>query len=285
MQNAELVIVQDAYHPTETGQLAHVLLPAAQWAEREGTMTNSERRISLLERSCDPAGEARPDWQILAALAKRLGFEEAFNWPNSEAVFEEYKGLTIGRDTDIGGVSYKRLRKETVQWPCPTADHPGTPRLYADGKFPNEDGRAWFCLPQFLPIAEEPDTEFPLVLTTGRLRDQWHTMTRTGHIPALLKVESRPFLELHPDDAATLGVADGQLLQVRSRRGMTTLPASLTNKIRPGTVFAPFHWGTLFHEGGTLNDLTNSAADPSSKQPELKACAVEVRGVSAERIA
>lgn len=277
LQKAELVVVQDAYHPTETGQLAHVLLPAAQWAEREGVMTNSERRISLIERGADLPGEARPDWQIFAAFAQKFGFAEGFNWPDSEAVFEEFKGLTVGRDLDMGGVSYKRLRRESLQWPCPTPEHPGTPRLYADGRFPTAEGRAHFSLPEIRPVAEPPTAEFPFILTTGRIRDQWHTMTRTGHIPGLLKVERSPFLEINPADAALLAAQSGDLLEVRSRRGVMILPVVVTDKIRPGTVFAPFHWGRLFTENGVCNDLTTSAFDPISKEPELKACAVSLR--------
>lgn len=277
LQRAELVIVQDAYFPTETGQMAHVLLPAAQWAEREGTMTNSERRVSLLERSCDPPGEARPDWQILAEFAEKMNFGEAFNWLDSEEVFEEYKQLTRGRDLDMSGLSYSRLRNESLQWPCPTPDHPGTPRLYINRKFQTQDERAIFALPEYRPIAEQPDNEFPFVLTTGRVRDQWHSMSRTGYIAALLKVESQPFLEIHPLDAEKIGVTAGQLIEVRSRRGKAVLKANLTDKIRPGAVFAPFHWGTLFQETGVVNDLTNPAADPIAKEPELKACAVTLK--------
>lgn len=279
MQNAELVVVQDAYFPTESGQLAHILLPAAQWAEREGVMTNSERRISLLERGADPIGEARPDWQIFADFAGRMGFEEGFSWENSEAVFEEFKALTVGRDLDISGVSYARLRTESLQWPCPSSDHPGTVRLYEDRKFHTADGKAKFGAPEQRPLAEPPTEEFPMVLTTGRLRDQWHTMTRTGHIGALLKVNREPFIAIHPNDAESLSIQEGQSVEVRSQRGRAVLKANITDKIRPGVLFAPFHWGMVFvgGEGGACNDLTTSAFDPISKEPELKACAVALK--------
>ena len=161
--------------------MAHVLLPAAQWAEREGVITNSERRLSLLERASDPVGESRADWQILADFGRKMGFGEAFSWPNSEAVFEEFKQFTAGRDLDISGITYTRLRQTTLQWPCPTLTHPGTPRLYQDGQFQTPDYHARFGLGEMQEVAEPPDQIYPFILTTGRVRDQWHTMTRTGH--------------------------------------------------------------------------------------------------------
>lgn len=285
LAKAELVIVQDAYFPTETGQMAHLLLPAAQWAERQGVMTNSERRVSLLEQAADPPGEARPDWQIFAAFAGTMGFGAAFDWPDSQAVFEEFKGLTRGRDLDMTGMTYSRLRQASLQWPCPSEDHPGTARLYTDRQFATPDGRANFAVVRQAALAEPVDPEFPFVLTTGRVRDQWHTMSRTGHIPTLLKVEAKPFLEIHPADALKLDLKEGQLVRIRSRRGSMEVPAVLTEKIRPGIVFVPFHWGTLFQEGqtegqGVCNDLTISDFDRVSRQPELKACAVALQPVS-----
>ena len=277
VQKAELVVVQDAYSPTESGQLAHLLLPAAQWAEREGVMTNSERRVSLVEKAVEPPGEARPDWQIFADFAHHMGFEQGFNWPDSAAVFEEFKGLTKGRDLDMTGMSYSRLKETSLQWPCPAEDHPGTSRLYTDGQFQTSDGRARFAPLEDSQVAEPTDPQYPFVLTTGRVRDQWHTMTRTGHIPTLLKVEGQPFIELHPDDAKKLEVTADQPVEVRSRRGRAVFKAVITDKIRPGTVFVPFHWGKLFQsdpQAGVCNDLTTGAFDPISKQPELKACAV-----------
>ncbi|HEX2909191.1 MAG TPA: nitrate reductase [Chloroflexia bacterium] len=286
---ADLVVVQDAYFPTESGQYAHVLLPAAQWAEREGVMTNSERRVSLVERGADPVGEARPDWQIFAAFARQMGFGEAFAWPNSEAVFEEFKELTMGRALDMTGLSYARLREGSLQWPCPDKSHPGTPRLYADFRFATLDGRAQFAPVSEAGLAEAPDTKYPFILTTGRVRDQWHTMTRTGHIASLLKVEGQPFVEIHSRDAALLKVQEGSPVELRSRRGRAVFKAVITEKIRPGTVFTPFHWGKLFQadpDAGVCNDLTIMDCDPLSKQPELKACAVALAPlVAAPRLA
>ena len=278
LSKAELVVVQDAFFPTESGEYAHLLLPAAQWAEREGVMTNSERRLSLVERGADPPGEARPDWQIFAAFAQTMGFS-GFDWLESREIFEEFKQLTRGRDLDMTGISYERLRSQSLQWPCPAPDHPGTPRLYQEKKFATPDGRARFGAVEFRPVAEPTDAEYPFLLTTGRVRDQWHTMSRTGHIPALLKVEAAPFLEINPEDAALLGLEEGQPVEVRSRRGQMALAARLNPAIRPGVVFSPFHWGKLFlkQPGGVCNDLTTPVYDPISKEPELKACAVSLK--------
>jgi ferredoxin-nitrate reductase len=277
LERAELVIVQDAYHPTETSQLADIVLPAAQWAERTGTMTNSERRITLLEQALAPPGEARPDWAIFAAVGRRL-FGSPFAFADAEAVFEEYKRCTRGRPTDIGGLSYARLRREPgVQWPCPTPDHPGTSRLYLDRRFATPDGRARFAALPYAPPAETPEGAYPLALLTGRVRDQWHTMTRTGKIAALQRTCPAPYVELHVAEAAALGIAPGDPVEVRSRRGRLIAPARPSLTLRPGVVFVPMHWGALQDWPAEVNALVHRACDPRSHQPELKHCAVGVR--------
>jgi anaerobic selenocysteine-containing dehydrogenase len=277
LARAELVIVQDAYHPTETTALADVLLPAAQWSEREGTLTNSERRISLLEQVASPPGEALPDWQIICRIAAALGHEAAFDYACAEEIFAEYRELTRGRDLDITGVDYARLRREAgVQWPCPDGAASGQERLYLDRCFPTPDGRARFHVPRDEAGADEVNAEFPLVLTTGRVKDQWHTRTRTGKVPKLNKTEPRPYLEVHPEDAGILRLRNGQAVRVVSRRGTAELPARVTSSVRPGTVFAPFHWGALFDERTSINRATTEAFDPRSKQPELKFAAVRL---------
>ena len=283
LARAELVVVQDAYHPTETSEYADLVLPAAQWAERSGTMTNSERRLSLLEQAVLPPGEAWPDWAIFAAVGRRLGFGAAFDFATPAAVFDEYVRCTRGRPTDVGGLSHARLRWQgPIQWPCPSPDHPGTPRLYADGRFATPDGRARFGAVSYAAPAEPTDAAYPFVLTTGRVRDQWHTMTRTGKIPTLLRTCPAPFVELHPDDAAALGVAAGEAVEVRSRRGAIVVPARPTDRIRPGTVFVPMHWGSLQDaQAAPVNLLLHRARDPISLQPELKHCAVALRRVAA----
>jgi anaerobic selenocysteine-containing dehydrogenase len=274
---ADLVIVQDAYHPTETTQVADVVLPAAQWSERDGTMTNSERRICLLERAGNPPGEALPDWQIFCRVAQALGFDDAFRYENAEAVFREYRALTRGRDLDITGVDYARLRAAGgVQWPYAAGTLTGAERLFADGVFATPDGRARFIVPEYRAPADEVTAEYPMVLLTGRVKDQWHTRTRTGKIAKLNKSVPAPYLEMHEQDARALGIRHGRTVRVRSRRGAIDLPAHVGTSIRPGAVFTPFHWGALWHERSVANLATSEAFDPRSKEPELKFAAVRV---------
>jgi len=278
LNRAELVIVQDLYSLTDTALFADVLLPAAGFGEKEGTMTNSERRISYIAKAVNPPGESLPDWEILTRFAHKMGFAEFFPYEKAEDVFEEYKQLTRGRDMDITGITYQRLQTEgPIQWPCPAETHPGTPRLYTEGKFHTENGRARFIPVRFIPPAELPDSEFPLVLTTGRLRDQWHTMTKTGKIETLLLHDPVPMLEINPKDSLKLGVKDGDLVVVESRRGEATIQAIVTDRVKEGTVFLPFHWGKLLANKGRANLMTVEALDPFSKQPEFKACAVRIR--------
>ena len=290
LQRAELVVVQDAYYPTETGRIADVLLPAAQWSERPGTMTNSERRICLLEQIGEAPGTALPDWQIICRVAEALGHGDDFDYADTEAIFDEYRELTRGRDLDITGVSYDVLRQSAggVQWPHPegavlgaAAEEPSSPRLFGDGRFPTPDGRARFHAPGYRKPAEILSDEYPLALLTGRVKDQWHTMTRTGKVPKLMRSEHEPFLEMHPDDAGHLGVADRQLVLVTSRRGSLQLRARVTDAIRSGAVFAPFHWGELWNRHAVTNAATSEATDARSKQPELKFAAVRVEPVAA----
>lgn len=295
LRACELVIVQDAYHPTETGALAHMLLPAAGWPEKDGTMTNSERRVSLVQRALQPPGDALPDWEIFARVGRALGHEAAFAWPDAAAVYDEFAALTAGRLCDQSGLSHERLRRGgALQWPCPARrtgdEHAGTARLYGPRRFPTADGRARLVATPHSDPVDAPDERFPLVLTTGRVAGQWHTMTRTGKSPALLAEEPAPFLELHPDDAAAAGVGDGQMVLVRSRRGSAHLLARYSDRVGAGVVFAPFHWGDLNLDAGhrPVNAVTSPALDPTSRQPELKACAVRVEplpsdGPGAER--
>ncbi len=417
LRQAELVVVQDAYHPTETSRFADIVLPAAQWGERDGVMTNSERRITYLPKLVEPPGEALPDWQIGVRLARALGAGHAFPYDSAEAVFEEFKRLTRGRPADITGVSYARLRSEgPLQWPCPegagadapaaaasapaasapvgtppgepsqlgpgsagpaalsattpgrraeaaagratalssrlsgdpgrgrapgeavamgagsaerAADrapedavrapgtsagiradgrppaigegaggggeegagqstgrpaaapgsrsrHPGTARLYQDRRFATPDGRARFVVSEHAAPHEEVSTAYPLILTTGRLKNQWHTMTRTGKVEALLKGAREPFLEMNAADAARLGIRDAAFVEVASRRGKAVVQVRVTEEIAPGTCFMPFHWGRESGHYKAANNLTVRAFDPVSKEPELKFCAVRV---------
>jgi ferredoxin-nitrate reductase len=284
LRQAELVVVQDAYHPTDTTRFADVLLPAAQWPEKEGVMTNSERTLTYLSRLADPPGEALPDWEILTRCAHALGFAEAFPFTCAADVFEEFKRLTAGRMMDITGVSYARLQRQPVQWPCPAPDHPGTPRLYSDRRFPTPDGRAHFIAVDHADPVERPSRDYPLTLTTGRVKNQWHTMTRTGKVENLLKSCREPFVELHPQDAKRSGVQDGDFVELTSRRGKLVAQARVTAEIAVGTCFVPFHWGrgTGFYK--CVNNLTLDAFDPASKEPELKAAAVRVKRLESVQI-
>jgi ferredoxin-nitrate reductase len=277
LRRADLVVVQDAYYPTETGTLAHLVLPAAQWPEKDGTMTNSERRVTLVRAAIDPPGEALADWRIFAKVGTAMGFGPHFDWPSAAAVYDEFVAQTAGRPCDQAGISHARLRAEgSLQWPCPDATHPGTPRLYAEGVFATPDGRARLAATPHGDNPDAPDEEFPLVLTSGRIASQWHTMTRTGKSPTLMAAEPVPFVELHPDDARRAGVAEGDRVRLVSRRGVVILKARIDATLPEGVAFAPFHWGALHAPvgAGTVNDLTHHETDPTSRQPGLKFCAV-----------
>ena len=277
LSRAEIVVVQDAYEDTETARFAHVLLPAAQWSERDGTMTNAERRVCYLEQATEPPGEALPDWQIFCRLAEKLGYGERFAYANAEAIFEELKRATAGRDLDMTGMTYERLgHANGLQWPMPQGRSGGATRLYTHGEFPTETGRARFSLVGQTAVAEPVTADFPFVLTTGRVKEHWHTRTRTGKVAKLVNAGSKPFVEVHPEDAGELGVREGTLLRIESKRGAVKLPARLTRDIRRGTLFAPFHWGETWSPDTAVNLLTVADYDPISKEPELKHCAVRV---------
>ena len=299
LEQAELVIAQDAFLGTETNEYADVLLPASLWTESDGVMINSERNLTLFQQALDPVGQALPDWQIIARIACEMGYADAFTYTCAEDVFEEIKQFWNPKTGyDLRGVTYERLRKNSIQWPCPPGSdqdrHPirylndgvsqqllvrddgSTPRL----AFPTASGRAsFFARPHMLP-AEMPDDDYPFLLNTGRLAHQWHTMTKTGKVAKLNKLNPGPFVEMHPDDAARFGIADKDAIEVASRRGRAVLPALVTDRVRPGNCFAPFHWNDAFGEYLTINAVTNDAIDPASQQPEFKACAVTLTKVA-----
>ncbi len=278
LRQAELVIVQDAYHPTETTRLADVLLPAAQWPEKDGVMTSSERRLTYLPKLAEPPGEALPDAVIIARLAAELGFKSAFDHAGAAGVFEEFVALTSGRPCDYSGASHARLAAEgPLQWPVPSPAHGGTERLYTDGRFPTPDGRAGFVPAEHAEPLEPADARFPLILTTGRVRDHWHTLTRTGNAPALIRRTPEPVLEVSTRDAREIGLQDGEFAEVTSRRGKAVAQCRVSDTIRAGTCFLPFHWGRRLGFYKSANNLTLSGRDPLSRQPELKACAVHLR--------
>ena len=280
LRQAELVVVQDAYHPTATSRLAHVILPAAQWSEKEGVMTNSERRVSYMPKLAEPPGEALPDWRILTLFARQLDFSEAFPYDSAEEIFSEFAALTENTVCDCSGMSYARLKNEgPLQWPCPRSDHAGTERLYEDAYFSTPDGRANLIPVDHAEPFEITDDDYPLVLTTGRVKHHWHTMTRTGKNEALRRSAPEPILEIHRADARQFGIQDADFVEVVSRRGKVMVQARVTEEIALGSCFLPFHWGREHGFFKAANNLTITARDPVSHQPELKACAIRVRKV------
>ncbi|MFG2148386.1 molybdopterin-dependent oxidoreductase [Streptomyces sp. NPDC048696] len=283
LEAAEFVVAQDAFAETETTAYADVVLPAALWTEAEGVLVNSERNLTLARRAVDPPGEALPDWQIIARVARAMGYEEAFAYADAEEIFEEIKRAhNPVTGYDLRGISYERLRSTPVQWPAANAGEPDrNPIRYVDGKgggpeFPTASGRAVFHARPHVPAAEMPDDAFPFVLNTGRLPHQWHTLTKTGKVNKLNRLNPAPFVEMHPQDAEALGIADGDSVEVASRRGRAVLPAVLTDRVRPGCCFAPFHWSDLFGEYLSVNAVTSDAVDPVSLQPGFKMCAVSL---------
>jgi sulfite reductase (NADPH) flavoprotein alpha-component len=284
LEAAELVIAQDAYVSTATNQYADIVLPAALWAESEGVMVNSERTLTLLQQSIAPIGQACPDWQLICQVAEHLGFGEHFRYDTSEQIFDEIRRFANPKTGyDLRGVSYARLRTAPVQWPCPPDGDTRNPIRYIDGgllKFPTPSGRAVFHARPHMDARELPDDDFPLVLNTGRLQHQWHTMTKTGRVDKLNKLDSAPFVEIHPSDAVHFDIVDGQLVELTTRRGRTVVAAVVTDRVRPGNCFVPFHWNDEHGEYLTVNALTNDAVDADSLQPEFKVCAVRLRPVA-----
>jgi len=268
----DFLVVQDLFMH-ETAEHADVFLPAAAFAEKEGTFTNSERRVQRVRKAIDPPDLARPDWWIAAELAKRVAARvgiavgRQFDFSGAPEIFDEMARLT----PFLGGMSHARLDREGgLQWPCPTADHPGTPYLYADD-FPL--GRARFVpATQTVAAAELPDLEYPFLLNTGRLLYHWHGGTMTRRVEGLMELAPRLEVAIHPSDARRLGVDTGAVVRVRSRRGELTGYARVTEAVRAGAVFVPF----VKLGESAANFLTNSAFDPGSRIPEYKVCAVQI---------
>ena len=280
-----MVVLSEAYAGSETAAYAHLLLPAAQWSEKQGTMTNSERRVTLAPAFRQPPGEARPDWQVFAELGRRLGHGAQFPPCTAADVFAEFVALTAGRVCDLSGMSHGLLAQAgPQQWPFPAGSDPTTcsKRLYGDHRFATPSGRARFLCDPPLGLGEPPCEAFPLVLTVGRYLGHWHTMTRTGKVPRLNAMHPEALLEVHPSDAQRYGVDDGAWAQVSSRRGSVAARVQITDRIRPGTLFLPMHWGGSQENACEANTLMHELFCPHSRQPELKAAAVRLEAADRE---
>ena len=263
----DFLLVIDIFN-TPTSDLAHVVLPGAAFAEKEGTFSNTERRVQLLRRAAEPPGESRPDWQIIQELSSRFGYP--MDYASPRAIMEEIAKLT----PSYGGITYDRLEGDGLQWPCPNAEHPGT-RFLHQGRFTR--GKGLFSAIEYKPAAEMADEEYPFQLTTGRVHVHYHTGTMTRNSPSLEREISECFLEIHPEDAAEMKVADGDWVVIASRRGSVSSRVKLTDAAGRKTVFMPFH----FLES-RANILTNPKFDPIAKIPEFKVCAVRIEKAGTE---
>lgn len=285
LQNARFVVVQDISNRSDTLPFADVVLPAATWAEKEGTMTNSERRISHLSKITNPPGEALPDTEIICRFADKMGFGKSFNYNNLSEVYDEHTRLTKGTNIDISGLNYDILKTQgTAQWPFPagskqlsTQGSTSPKSLFSDKKFYTPSGKARIHPCPDENLSEKTDEDFPLILTTGRIRDQWHTMTRTGKVQKLNQHLPESYLEIHPDDAEARNLKDGDLTEISSRRGKVRVKVKITTDIKSGVCFLPMHWGkVLNNDFARTNNLTNSLIDARSKEPDFKFSAIQV---------
>lgn len=281
LKKAKFVVVQEITDKAQTLPYADVILPAAAWAEKEGTMTNSERRISHLHKIIDPPGEALPDAEIICRFAKKMGYK-GFDYSHPSDIYKEHSKLTAKTNTSIDGLDYTLIdSNKTIQWPFQKRKQIGTARLFTDHIFYTPSKKAIIHSPADVLTSELPDSEFPFILTTGRIRDQWHTMSKTGKVSKLKQHIKETFLEIHSVDAERLHIADDQIVCVQSRRGKVQVKARITNGIKPGVVFLPMHWGKVL--GSDLhrtNNLTSLYVDPLSKEPDFKYCAVHIEPFS-----
>ncbi|MDD2844972.1 MAG: molybdopterin-dependent oxidoreductase [Rhodoferax sp.] len=297
LERAEFVVVQEAYAGTATCAYADLLLPASTWGEKEGTVTNSERRISRVRAAVAPAGESRHDWRIATDFAQRLemllkpqrtaihaGLTPLFPYTTPEAIWLEHRDSTRGRDLDISGMSYALLEQAPQQWPMAAGQSQGRARLYEDGIFPTADGKAHFISVTYRPVAESRSARYPFSLTTGRLRDQWHGMSRTGTLGRLFGHVSEPCVQLHPQDMLQRQLKDGDLVHLTSARGSVLVPVQASREVGLNQAFMAMHWGEEFLSGQSaqgerlagVNALTNDVFCPDSRQPEFKHTAVKI---------
>jgi predicted molibdopterin-dependent oxidoreductase YjgC len=261
LKKLDLLVVQDIFM-TETAEFAHVVLPSACYAEKDGTFTNTERRVQMVRKAIDPPGDARQDWEIITDLANRMGYP--MHYASAKEIMEEITRLV----PIYGGILYERLEDDGLQWPCPTKEHPGTRYLHKD-KFSR--GLGLFTPVEYLPPAEQVDEEYPLILTTGRVTFHFHTGTMTRRSPTLNKQSPEGYVEVNPEDARVLGIGNGEVVKVKSRRGEISIKTRVSTIVPMGTVFIPFHFAEA-----AANMLTNAALDPKAKIPELKVCAVRI---------
>jgi len=267
LEQAALLVVQDIF-PTEISKLAHVVLPAATWVEREATHTWIDRRVQKIEKLIEPPGEARPDWQIVCQLAEKMGYKDKFNFSSSGEVFEEIRSCV----PQYKGINYERLSKTVggIHWPCPSEDHPGTPTMFLE-KFNTPDGLGHFQSVEYKPPAEVPDEEYPFFLTTGRSLFHYHTGSMTRRTPKLVDEVPSAFVEVNPKDASKAGVRDKDMVTLTTRRGSIEAEARVTDEVPSGLLFVPFHFAN-----SCANVLTIPALDPSAKCAETKVCAVKM---------
>ncbi|MBL8220377.1 MAG: molybdopterin-dependent oxidoreductase [Bryobacterales bacterium] len=282
LENLDFLVVQDGFHPTPTTERADLVLPAAIWGEKEGTYTNSERRVSKANKAVDAPGEAISDFEIFLRLADQLGVrQELFGgWTKPEDAFNEWRRVSKGRLCDYSGISYALLDEGPVQWPyVEGADAFQTRRLYSDGKFETADGKAKFLPVEWQPFPEQPNREYPLILNTGRTVEHWHTRTKTGQVAILERMSPRAWLEMNPYDAIAMGFHPHDRVDVVSRRGrVSNIELRVTGIVAPGQVFLPFHYVEF-----NSNNLTQSAYDPISREPNFKQSAVRVERTGASR--
>jgi len=278
LSSLDFLVVQDGFHPTPTTELADLVLPAAIWGEKEGTYTNSERRVSKVNAAAIPPGEARSDFEIFLQLARELGcYHELFpGWTTPADAFEEWKRVSAGKLCDYSGITYEALEEVGgIQWPYPTnstSPPNASRRLHRDGHFPTSDGRAQLLCVDWEPFPEQPSMEFPLILNTGRTVEHWHTRTKTGVVPILEQMAPRAWLEMNPVDATQLALRSHDLVDVVSKRGRVHgVELRITEIIAPGQVFVPFHFAAW-----NINNVTQDIFDPISREPNYKQCAVRV---------
>ncbi len=285
-----LVVVSDVVADNDTAPFAHIRLPAAAWGEKNGTVTNSERRISRQRRFLPSVGQARPDWWIVSGVACRMGFCAAFDYPNAAAIFREYAAFTAAANPDrplnlagLGNLDHEAYDAlDPVQWPCPDEARPtGAQRVFGDGRFATGDGRARFVPTPHRGPAEATSAALPMVLNTGRVRDHWHTLTRTGRSPRLWNHIAEPYAEIARADADAMGIASATIVRISNRRGSVLVRALVNEAQRPGSVFVPMHWTGQYAGSARVDALVGPAVDPVSGQPGLKHTPVNVTPAAA----